>query len=158
MTALLIALHVIAAILLIGPVAVGVSIFPSSLPVDGKPGSIGALRVTQRITETYGYISAIVPVVGLAVFLTDMATYGRQGQFHASILLAVIAWALLIFMIVPRQKAALKTVTAAHEGHAGDAATGTPADADLAKAKKQLSMFGGIFNLLWVIIAILMFI
>ena len=38
------------------------------------------------------------------------------------------------------------------------AAIATPGSADVAKLKKQLAMFSGIFNLLWVICAILMYV
>ncbi|MGO1952632.1 MAG: hypothetical protein ACTILH_11060 [Corynebacterium casei] len=61
-------------------------------------------------------------------------------------MLAIIAWVILIAVIIPRQKKTL----AALEG--GDQVV------DFAKEKKQLSMFSGIFNLLWIITALLMFV
>lgn len=146
MTSLFIAAHVIAAILLLGPVTVATSQFgPQMLKAaEGDDKAFGATRTLHNITNSYGYISAIVPILGIAVFLMDMSTYGTQGQFHASIVLAIIAWALLFFLIIPRQKKAMAAL-------AGEGTT------DFAKDKKQLAMFSGIFNLLWVVIAILMF-
>ncbi|MFS0468796.1 DUF2269 domain-containing protein, partial [Corynebacterium striatum] len=83
--------------------------------------------------------------LGIAVFLTDLAAYKSDIQFHIAILLAVIAWCLLFFLIIPKQKKAV----AALEGAGAVDVEGT---------KKQLSAFSGIFNLLWMICAILMFI
>ncbi|WP_347305137.1 DUF2269 domain-containing protein [Corynebacterium sp. SA-MJD20WY100] len=155
MTTLAIAIHVIAAILLVGPVMVSTSMFPAQI-ATAKGGNTGALNVLHRITKTYGLFSAIVPVLGVAVFLTDLATYGKQGQFHASIALAIIAWALLIGVVIPKQKA----VVAALGGDADTVQAAAPADkpVDLEKSRSQIAMFSGIFNLLWIVIAILMFI
>ena len=147
MMTILIALHVLAAIALIGPVMVSTSKFPAQIAAARTDASaLGGLRNLAGLTNTYGAISALVPVLGIAVFLTDMATYGKQGQFHGAILLAVIAWALLLFVIVPKQK---NTVAAVESN---DAAF------DFDKARSSLAMFGGIFNLLWIVCAILMFI
>ncbi|TQE43754.1 DUF2269 domain-containing protein [Corynebacterium phoceense] len=155
MTTLAIAIHVIAAILLVGPVMVSTSMFPAQI-INAQGGNTGALSILHRITKTYGLFSAIVPVLGVAVFLTDLATYGKQGQFHASIALAIVAWALLIFVVIPKQKA----VVAALGGDTDTVQAASPADkpVDLEKSRSQIAMFSGIFNLLWIIIAILMFI
>ncbi|MCQ9330167.1 DUF2269 domain-containing protein [Corynebacterium phoceense] len=155
MTTLAIAIHVIAAILLVGPVMVSTSMFPAQI-ANAQGGNTGALSILHRITKTYGLFSAIVPVLGVAVFLTDLATYGKQGQFHASIALAIVAWALLIFVVIPKQKA----VVAALGGDTNTVQAAAPADkpVDLEKSRSQIAMFSGIFNLLWIIIAILMFI
>lgn len=145
MTTIAITLHVLAAIVLIGPVMVATSLFPAQLEAAAKnPQSRGGAHFAQQICATYGLFSALVPVLGIAVFLSDISTYATMGQFHAAILLSVIAWALLLIMIVPRQKKAL-------------AALDEPG-ADITKDRKQLAMFAGIFNLLWFICAVLMFI
>lgn len=157
MTTLAIAIHVIAAILLVGPVMVSTSMFPAQI-INAQGGNTGALSILHRITKTYGLFSAIVPVLGVAVFLTDLATYGKQGQFHASIALAIVAWALLIFVVIPPKQ---KAVVAALGGDTDTVqAAAPPADkpVDLEKSRSQIAMFSGIFNLLWIIIAILMFI
>src|SRR5699024_9079067 len=107
---------------------------------------VAAATTLHRLTSQYGPISAIVPVAGIAIFLTNLSVFGTQGRFHISILLSVIAWVLLIAVIIPRQK---KTLEALESGSNA---------VDFTKAKKQLSMFGGIFNLLWIITALLMFV
>ena len=147
MSSFLIILHVLAAILLIGPVCIATSAFPGQLvnAAKGDQAGIGAARILHNITNTYGYISAIVPVLGIAVFVSDPATYMSEIQFHIAILLAVIAWCLLFFLIIPKQK---KAVAALEDAGA----------VDVKGTKKQLAAFSGIFNLLWMICAILMFI
>ncbi|MDN6245309.1 MAG: DUF2269 domain-containing protein [Corynebacterium casei] len=148
MTSLLIAIHVLAAVLLMGPVMITVSAYQGQMmkAKDGDTKALGAATTLHRLTSQYGPLSAIVPVAGIAVFLTNLSAFGSEGRFHISILLAVIAWVILIAVIIPRQKKTL----AALEG--GDQVV------DFAKEKKQLSMFSGIFNLLWIITALLMFI
>ncbi|WP_313551014.1 DUF2269 domain-containing protein [Corynebacterium sp.] len=148
MTSLLIAIHVLAAVLLMGPVMITVSAYQGQMmkAKDGDAKALGAATTLHRLTSQYGPLSAIVPVAGIAVFLTNLSAFGAEGRFHVSILLAVIAWVILIAVIIPRQKKTL----AALDG--GDQVV------DFAKEKKQLSMFGGIFNLLWIITALLMFV
>ncbi len=150
MTSLFIAIHAIAAIALIGPVMVSTSMFPPAIAAakSGDTAAFGTLRTLSRITGTYGMLSALVPVLGICVFIFDISTYASQRQFHASIALAIIAWGILLFMVAPKQKAVIEAL--------GE--TGSAANFDFAKARKQLAMFGGIFNLLWIICAILMFI
>ena len=148
MTSLLIAIHVLAAVLLMGPVMITVSAYQGQMmkAKDGDAKALGAATTLHRLTSQYGPLSAIVPVAGIAVFLTNLSAFGSEGRFHISILLAVIAWVILIAVIIPRQK---KTLAALEGGDQG---------VDFAKEKKQLSMFGGIFNLLWIITALLMFV
>ncbi|CCE55470.1 putative uncharacterized protein [Corynebacterium casei UCMA 3821] len=148
MTSLLIAIHVLAAVLLMGPVMITVSAYQGQMmkAKDGDTKALGAATTLHRLTSQYGPLSTIVPVAGIAVFLTNLSAFGSEGRFHISILLAVIAWVILIAVIIPRQKKTL----AALEG--GDQVV------DFAKEKKQLSMFSGIFNLLWIITALLMFV
>ena len=147
MTSFLVFLHVAAAILLIGPVCVSTSSYQTQMAkaAQGDQAALGSARVLHNITNTYGYISAIVPILGLGVFLSDIDAYKSEVNFHIAILVAIVAWCLLFFLIIPKQK---KTV-AALEGAGA---------VDMEGTKKQLSAFSGIFNLLWMICAILMFI
>lgn len=93
MTSLLIFLHAFAAILLVGTVCISTSAFPAQLAKAGAgdASAAGAAGILNKITSTYGYISAIVPVIGLAVFLTDLDAYKSQVQFHIALLLSVIS-------------------------------------------------------------------
>lgn len=150
---LFVILHVLAAVLFLGPVTVAVSTFHVRA-YDAHKGNDAAKGIAKglfRISQSYGLLSLLVPLLGLGLMFTG--DYWSQGKFHASITLSAIAWALLFFVILPRQR---KMAAALGIGEADDK---TPAeDLNWAKAKSQLSMFGGIFNLLWVVVLILMLI
>ena len=147
MTSFLVFLHVAAAILLIGPVCVSTSSYQTQMAkaAQGDQAALGSARVLHNITNTYGYISAIVPILGLGVFLSDIDAYKSAVNFHIAILVAIIAWCLLFFVILPKQK---KSLTALESNSAFD----------YAAAKKPLSAFGGVFNLLWIVCLILMYV
>lgn len=95
-------------------------------------------------------LSLLVPLVGFAIMFTG--DYWHEGRFHASLLLSIIGWALLLFVIMPRQKTMMGALRLLPE----DELTHDFQVADWKKAKSQLAMFGGIFSLLWVVTAILM--
>ncbi|MBZ8177047.1 DUF2269 domain-containing protein [Corynebacterium poyangense] len=159
MHTLLLALHVIGAILLLGPVTVAVSSFhvQAYQASKGKESARGTAQLLHAITKTYGVISVLVPAIGFALMFTKSGVYWSQGRFHVSILLSVIAWALLIIFIIPRQKRMLGALNLLEDGEQQEAeAEGEARIANWDSAKKQLSMFGGIFSLLWIIVAILM--
>ena len=101
---LLTIIHVLAAVLLLGPVTVAVSQFQvQALKAhEGDTTARGAARVLYRITQTYGMLSLLVPLVGFAIMFTG--NYWHEGRFHVSLLLSIIGWALLLFVIMPRQK------------------------------------------------------
>ena len=147
MTSFLVFLHVAAAILLIGPVCVSTSSFQTQRPksAQGEHAALVSARVLHNITKTYGYISAIVPILGLGVFLSDISAYKSEVNFHIAILVAIVAWCLLFFVINPKQKKAMASLESNETF-------------DYAAAKKPLSAFGGVFNLLWIICLILMYV
>lgn len=147
MTTFLVFLHVAAAILLIGPVCVSTSSFQTQMAkaAQGEHAALGSTRVLHNITNTYGYISAIVPILGLGIFLSDISAYKSQVNFHIAILVAIIAWCLLFFVIIPKQKKAMASLESNETFN-------------YAAAKKPLSAFGGVFNLLWIICLILMYV
>ena len=142
---LLTIVHVLAAVLLLGPVTVAVSQFQvQALKAhEGDTAAGGAARVLYRIT-------LLVPLVGFAIMFTG--NYWHEGRFHVSLLLSIIGWALLLFVIMPRQKTMMGTLRLLPE----DELTHDFQVTDWKKAKSQLAMFGGIFSLLWVVTAILM--
>ena len=152
MGSLLTIVHVLAAVLLLGPVTVAVSQFQvQALKAhEGDTTAGGAARVLYRITQTYGTLSLLVPLVGFAIMFTG--DYWHEGRFHTSLLLSIIGWALLLFIIMPRQKTMMGALRLLPE----DELTHDFQVADWKKAKSQLAIFGGIFSLLWVITAILM--
>ena len=159
-------LHVLAAIVFLGPVTIAVSMFQGRARAahDGDKHAVGSAATLHRITKTYGFLSLLVPLLGLGLFFTD-TVFLKDGRFHASILLSVIAWGILFFLIIPRQKVLMADLGIATDDDDPAAAlnVGTTADTtatavDWATITKKLSMFGGIFSLLWFIVAILMMI
>lgn len=158
MTTILIALHVLSAVLFIGPVTIAVSTFHGQAVKAhrGDARAAGAAQVLHKLTSVYGVLAALVPLLGVAIMFTDSA-YLRQGQFHAAIVVAVVAWILLLLLIIPRQKkmmGALGLLDAADHDPESDHL----ADDAWEKTRKQLAMFGGVFCLLWLIMFILMYV
>lgn len=148
-------LHVAAAIIFIGPVVVATSMFPRAA-ADARVGgeeATGRASVLHRITKTYGMISAIVPLLGAALLGFDWEVHKSNYWLHTAIVLSVIAWAILLFMVIPQQRKMLGSLGAL-----------APADADpsdvtgnFEKSKAKASAGAGIFNLLWVLVLILMY-
>lgn len=147
-------LHVLAAILFLGPVTVATSTFQvRALEVhNGNDAAKGAASVLHKISNTYGLLSLLVPLLGFGVLFSDM-TFFKEGRMHTSILLSFIAWALLFFLILPRQKKMMAALNLLEE----DDMPAEPVHiADWNKAKGQLAMFSGIFAALWLVVAVLM--
>ena len=130
MEALLLSVHVVAGILVVGPVAVSASLFPRYAPEAGQ-----VAQVLHRITRVYGLLAVIVPVVGLALAFAQGRT--TEVWVLVAMLLTAIAGGLLAWQITPRQRDALATP--------GSAA-----------GLRQLGMLTGAFNLLWVVVVVLM--
>ncbi|MCS4489849.1 DUF2269 family protein [Corynebacterium sp. ES2794-CONJ1] len=153
MNSLLELLHILTAVLFLGPITVAVSSFHTQAfkAKDGDLQAAGAAKVLHKTTQTYAILSLLVPLLGFALMFTG--DYWSEGRYHASIALSVIAWALLLFLIIPRQKNMLGALNLLP---ADEQSTKTFSVADWNRAKSQLSMFGGIFAALWVIVFILM--
>lgn len=144
MTGFLLTVHVLAAILTVGPVAVTTSMFPPALraaladPADGLKA--GTVTVLVRITRVYSVIAVIVPVFGVATaaslgVLTDV-------WLIVSMILTALAAALLVGVILPTQNQLLDAL-----GHQ---------DATAERGSRRLAMHAGIFNLLWAVVVVLM--
>ena len=155
MTTFLIFLHVAAAILLLGPVVVSTSMFPRQAAESrvGGEESTGRASVLYNITKTYGMLSLLVPLLGGAVLAFDWETYKANYWFHTAIVLSVIAWAILLGMVIPQQRKMMGTLGAL------PAADADPADQtnNFEKSKAKATAGAGIFNLLWMLTLILMF-
>ena len=152
---LLLITHVLAAVIFLGPVTVATSLFPKSAfsAHQGDPEARGIAKVLARISQTSGILSLLVPVAGVALMV--VGKYFSNGLLHAAILLSVIAWAILFALILPRQRKMLSALGLSSDGEPVEA---TPMDKEQwLKTKKQLSMFSGIFSLIWVITAVTMF-
>lgn len=135
----------------------GTSAFPRAAlaAVRGDSAAQGSAFTTHKLSTTYGYLSALVPLFGLTLLLTDWSTYSTRPQFHTALLLSGVAWLLLFLLIIPKQKqmAALADILPAGEIDPEETPTGNPE-----QLKKVLTITSGIFNLLWIITLILMYI
>ena len=147
MTKFLLAVHVLAAIVAIGPVTVAASMFPPSArkalaePRDAE--AVSTLRLLHRICRVYATVGVVVPVFGFAT----ASTMGVLGDtwLIVSIVLTALAAVVLIALVLPRQSAIAESVW-------DDSGTVTH------RATARLAMFTGVFNLLWATVTVLMII
>ncbi|MGW7199236.1 hypothetical protein [Streptomyces chryseus] len=167
MTKLLLSIHVLAAILAIGPIAVAASLFPryARFPGDGEEWGGGGVRgreadgggaggggsggraagiaaLLHRVCRVYAVAGIAVPVFGIATgaqlgVLTD-------AWLTVSLALTAIAAALLALAILPRQKRLLTSLQDARDQGPHDATA------------SRLAMLTGVFNLLWAAVVVLM--
>ncbi|MFJ6900623.1 DUF2269 family protein [Streptomyces hokutonensis] len=148
MTKLVLTLHVLAAIVAIGPVTVAASMFPAtarraaSAP-DGE--AIARARILHRICRVYAQIAVTVPVFGFAT-ASLMHVLGSPWLI-TSIALTAAAAGVLGLLVLPRQHAVLTALTEATAGSRIDSAT-----------TARLAMLTGVFNLLWATVTVLMII
>ncbi len=126
MSAILLSVHVIVAILAVGPIAVAASMFPRYAREAGPVAD-----VLYRICQTYAVVGVAVPLLGIATAVSMGVL--TQAWVLVSIALTAVAAVVLVASILPDQRAALAGETVA-----------------------RLAMTTGIFNLLWVVITVLM--
>ena len=155
MTTFLIFLHVAAAIILIGPVMVATSAFPGAAAKAQAGGeeTLGRASIYHRISSTYGMISLLVPLLGAAVLAFDWDAYRSNYWFHTAIVLSVLAWGFLFGMVIPQQRKIMGSLGALNPAEA-DSRDVTP---DFESSRVKAAAGAGIFNLLWFITLILMF-
>jgi hypothetical protein len=134
LTKVLLSVHVIAAILAIGPIAVAASLFPRyarrPLPDSDDQGeqTAGVAAFLHRICRGYAVVGIVVPVFGFATgaqlgVLTD-------PWLIASVVLTAIAAAVLVLAILPGQRDLLTTISAvAPDGSPADTSHTAPAEA-----------------------------
>lgn len=135
-------IHVVAAVLFIGPSAVTASLFPRYVPLSDAAGtardsarSLQVATAVHRIARVYGALALIVPAAGLVVgILWDK--FG-QAWLLVAMGLTVVAGVLFAIGIVPRQRAALESPPTRREA-------------------AVLGVLAGVFNLLWLAVLILM--
>ncbi|MFD8521242.1 hypothetical protein ACFV2D_14660 [Streptomyces capillispiralis] len=147
MTKLLLSLHVLAAIIAVGPVTVAASMFPPAVrraaPAgdDGPPATaVTTVALLHRICRVYARIGVAVPLLGLATALA-MGVLG-DGWLVTSIALTAAAAGVLLAFVLPRQDDIIGQL----HGH-------RPVDR---QSTVQLAMFTGVFNLLWATVTVLM--
>ncbi|MDX2526676.1 protease [Streptomyces europaeiscabiei] len=184
MTKFLLSLHVLAAIVAVGPITVAASMFPPSarkaLAEPGSERAVSAVRLLHRICRVYGGVGIAVPVLGFATAMSMGVL--KDAWLIVSMLLTALAAMVLLALVLPRQEELLEGIgagdgirtvdgagTADGTGTAGETETagetGTARETGAAdgtrtavgvKATAQLAMFTGVFNLLWATVTILM--
>lgn len=154
MTKFLLSLHVLAAIIAVGPITVAASMFPPSarkaLADPGSERAVSAVRLLHRICRVYGGVGIAVPVLGFATAMSMGVL--KDAWLIVSMLLTALAAMVLLALVLPRQEEILEGIGAHDEGSA-DRTTTTAVGA---KTTAQLAMFTGVFNLLWATVTILM--
>ncbi|MGB3444023.1 MAG: hypothetical protein WBA97_35250 [Actinophytocola sp.] len=132
MTKVLLSLHVLAAIIAVGPVTVAASMFPPAVRREQTTN----LVVLHRICRVYAALGIAVPLFGLAT--ASALGVLRDAWLITSIVLTAAAAAVLVFLVLPGQEKLL-------------AATDGPV-----ATRTRLAMHTGVFNLLWATVTVLM--
>lgn len=149
MSAFLLSVHILAAILTIGPVAIVASMFPryarAALVAPDDPTKSSVVRILHRITRVYAMIGVLVPVFGIATAVS-IGVLGDTWVIVSMVLTAVAA-ILLIAVVLPDQARVIETLDS---GSAGVSDT-TPD-----RIARRLGMQTGVFNLIWAIVVVLM--
>jgi hypothetical protein len=141
LTKFLLSVHVLAAIVAIGPVTVAASMFPAAarraLAETGTDRDLAVLRNLHRICRVYAVFGIVVPVFGLAT----AASLGVLGDawLIVSIVLTAAAAGVLAVLVLPRQQHILAAVPDLDE-----------------RGPARLAMYTGMFNLLWAVVTVLM--
>ncbi len=145
MNKFLLSVHVLAAIIFVGPVTVAASMFPpiARRMLTSDQPETGVLKVLHRISRGYAIGGLTVPVFGIAV----AAGLGVLGDawLIVSMVLTAAAAAVLAFVVLPAQGRLLAAADASRQVRDG-----------LLPQAKALSMTTGIFALLRAVVVVLM--
>lgn len=136
MSNFLLSVHVLGAILAIGPVAVAASMFPPA----ARRGEATVAGILHRITRVYAVIGILVPVFGVATAVSMGIL--TQAWLLVSMGLTAGAAVVLISQVIPLQARALAGLS-----RDGSAEAGLP---------KRLAMTTGMFNLIWAVVVLMM--
>lgn len=144
MNAFLLSVHVLAAVIAVGPVTVAAGMFPAAVrhaaaaPEDGR--ALTAVRTLHRICRVYAVVGVAVPVFGFAT-AKNMQVLGDTWLI-VSMALTAVAAVVLGALVLPGQGA----VVARLESGA----------APLSAQPARLALYAGLFNLLWAAVTVLM--
>ncbi|MFJ1556697.1 DUF2269 family protein [Streptomyces mirabilis] len=164
MNKFLLAVHVLAAIVAVGPVTVAASMFPPSarkaLAEPGDAQALSTVRVLHRICRVYATVGVAVPVFGFAT-AKNMGVLGDTWLI-VSIALTALAAVVLAALVLPRQTALMEGMEGMEEsieegvGGGGQGAAYAGASRVGPRDTARLALFTGLFNLLWATVTILM--
>ncbi|MEU6256911.1 DUF2269 family protein [Streptomyces sp. NPDC047043] len=151
MAKLLLSIHVLAAILLIGPVTIASSLFPRvarQALADGpeRQSAEGSVRLLYRICRVYAVVGISVPAFGIGTAQV-MGVMG-SAWLIASMALTAVAAVLLGIAVLGTQD---DVVTLLDQPDRTSSATES-----LIARLPRLSMITGLFALAWLIVVVLM--
>jgi hypothetical protein len=138
--AVVLILHLLAALFVVGPLAVAAVTSPRL----ARAGRVDALRASSRSTRVYALASVVVVLLGsVMIGLGDTGEAWSMGQLwvSASYALWILAVVLTLGLVVPAQRAAVKAL------EAGEDASGTAG---------RMAAGGGLAMLAWTVIVVLM--
>ncbi|KJE24573.1 hypothetical protein FF36_00947 [Frankia torreyi] len=131
-TKFLLSVHVLAAIVAIGPVTVAASMFPpaarAALARPGDEHSAGIARVLYRICGIYSALGLLVVVFGF--FTAQSLDVLGQTWLMVAIALTGLAALVLAFAILPAQRNLIDEITAASAARVAGSGAGTDTDTD----------------------------
>lgn len=156
MTTVFFALHVIAGMLLLGPITTAASLFPRYArrclngppPVEPPPdvrGDLEVLRLLGRTTRAYGIVGLAIPALG--VITANREEVFGQVWLWVAIGLTLLAALVLSAVVIPAQQRVLSSLS--NGDHAGNVG-------QLSRTVQTLAMTTGAFGALWVAVAALM--
>jgi hypothetical protein len=140
--AVLLSLHVLAAIVLIGPITVAASVFPryARAAAADSSGALAVAGAMHRISLGYSLPAIAVPALGVG--LASSMGVLTEVWLVVSMVLTALAAVLLVTQVNPTQARVLSSLRAGR--------TVEPA------LLGRLSMVTGIFALLWAVVVVLM--
>ncbi len=162
MGAVFLSLHVLAAVLFIGPVTVAVSLFPryarQALAPGRPPGPAAVAAALHRVSRVYAVLGLSVPVAGVATAV-QLGVLGNAWVL-TSILVTLLAAGVLGAVVLPAQSRLADRLAqpSAPGAPAAPEAAGQQgsAGADLRRTTARMSAASGVFALLWTVVVVLM--
>ncbi|MEU5665108.1 hypothetical protein [Streptomyces longwoodensis] len=154
MAKLFLTLHVLVAVLAVGPVTVAASLFPGRArkTLQGWSEQGPEARLLHRVTKVYAAIGAAIPLLGI---LTAVAMgVVRDAWVVTSLVLTAVAAGLLLARIIPGQEEVLAVLN--EDGRHSRPGTQPSADGDAESVLRMLSLTTGVFSLLWAVVLVLM--
>ncbi|MDH6131864.1 preprotein translocase subunit SecG [Kitasatospora sp. MAA4] len=153
MAKFLLSLHVLVAILAIGPVTVAASMFPRKAQAAlaggegqqaGAPEAVASVGLLHRITKVYALLGIAVPILGVGL----AQVMGVMGQIWliVSLALTAVAALVLLVLVLPRQEAVVAALAGEEDSDSASALGGL----------KLLAMSTGVFALLWAAVTVIM--
>ncbi|MGW1913552.1 hypothetical protein ACWCQS_23165 [Streptomyces sp. NPDC002076] len=151
MAKFLLSIHVLAAILLIGPVTVAASLFPRfarQALADGtdQQSATGSVRPLHRICRVYAVAGTSVPAFGIGT--AEVMGVMGSARLIASMALTAVAAVLLGIAVLGTQDDVVSELDKPDR-------TSTAAESLIARLP-HLSMITGLFALTWLIVVVLM--